>query len=483
MQRENIVTFFQNLKSNENLYPYGASIDEMLKTCTYANSFNTNLFISHSKLPKLTLQQLYSCFLKFTKRHPTIKVFQECLFPFFCHAIIHFRLNDLTHELNDFKSLYLDTIISPFREKVDEFLDNPEIYHRLSLSFSTQLYILRCHKSEYDILNSFLNIPENMSLKRYIAQIITIELIQEKVKDKLPYFIFPNKSPTSNLNVLQIKLNSSASLILPELPLIYVSVNDNQICHIDTSKQALQHLYSHPSFVTSMSLSSQSELLLSTDLRGTAILYSKSLDKEKIKVENNLRRINLVSPIWCSTFAPLGGYFALGSDDRIIRLYDAPTQKISRSLIGHTERIESVLFHPNCSLLGSLSYDAALRIWDIRSGETCRLFLGEACNNSGLSISPNGQYAAFFDGRLKICDIGKGEFIIDAQLDNIKSVESTYFSADTNYLYAVGSEGTIMCINLFDNHTPTEIYRLDSNVVSSRFLKSGDLVIVTPAET
>ena len=239
-----------------------------------------------------------------------------------------------------------------------------------------------------------------------------------------------------------------------------------------------------------MSISATSKILLTTDMSGTAILYPNKPTTETVYT-NDLRRINCISPIWCSTFAPQGGAFALGTHDRLIRLYDPTTLegqnksiKNFRVMVGHTEAVKNVLFHPNCSLLGSLSCDASLRIWDIRQSETCRIFIGRPQKNNALSFSPNGKAAAFFDGDLEVCDIGSGKFIISRKnLHGINNAEFTYFSPDSRFLYVVCSDGRIVSVDMNDgNFQQADVCRLEANVISCKILKSGELVVATVAK-
>lgn len=473
-------SFFQIFSYDSKATPFDASLNELLKSCPYTESAPTKFSVCYTSLKELSLFQLYSSFINFTQRHQKIDPIQECIFPLFCHIVMYFRINDDADRLNDFVSKKLETVPVKFKEEVDDFLlfDKSKTYHQLSLLLSTQLYRIKCTYDEYKLLNDFLNEPMNFQLKRYMMDIITIEILQNEVDDKSPTIIFKNKTATSNLNILNIKMKeASFASILSDLSSVFLTVYDTQVCQIHTQEREYQQLYSHSSAVTSMSISNSSKLLLTTDLNGDAILY----DNYSEDSSNRINRIECITPIWCSTFAPQGGVFALGTHDRLIHLCDPTKLEFFRSMVGHTEPIKSVLFHPNCSLLGSLSYDPSFRIWDIRQAETSRIFIGRQQKNSALSFAPNGRIAAFFDGELEVCDIGKGEFILSRKdLHDIKNVEFTCFSADSSYLYVVCTDGKIVSIDLNDgNFKQNDICRLEANVLSCKFVKSGDLVVAT----
>ncbi|OHT05136.1 hypothetical protein TRFO_27268 [Tritrichomonas foetus] len=466
-------SFFQMFNYDDKASPFGASLDEMMKSCPFVESTPTRISICAGSSRDLPLPVLYQCYLSFARKHPKSKPIQEVLFPLFCHICIHFRLHEETESYNEFTEKNTDTLPEDFKDEISEFLklDPNGKYHELSCLFSTQLYILKMDIESYKLLNEFLNIPKNSKLRRFITDIITVDILHDEVEDKLPSFTFPYSSPTTHLNILNAKIReASFAAILPDMSSIYMSLYDTQICKIDKFKRTFDPIYSHPSCITSLSISNQANILLSTDLSGNAFLYSQG------KVTPITASLE---PIWCSTFAPQGGAFAIGSDDMLVKLYDASTQEPFRVMPGHTSPVTSVAFHPNCSLLGSLAFDSGFRIWDIREAQSVRIFIGKHTRNNSLSFSPDGKMAAFYDGELELCDIGTGEFITRKPM-KVPNVRHIFFSKDSQFLYAVGAKGEIGSVNLRDgSFNQEEICRIDENVVSCNFSKSGDLIVVS----
>jgi WD40 repeat protein len=88
--------------------------------------------------------------------------------------------------------------------------------------------------------------------------------------------------------------------------------------------------------------------------------------------------------------SPDGKYFASGSQDHIVRIYEGDSRTLIRSLIGHTDRVTAVAFSPDSLLLASSSFDKTIRLWNLSDGRLLRTLTGHSDLVWSVAFSPNG---------------------------------------------------------------------------------------------
>src|SRR5689334_1623600 len=73
-------------------------------------------------------------------------------------------------------------------------------------------------------------------------------------------------------------------------------------------------------------------------------------------------------PVRALVFSPDGSLLASGGEDRHVRIWDATTYRLRRTLEGHADTVNGLAFAPGGTLLASASADRTVRLWDPDSG-------------------------------------------------------------------------------------------------------------------
>lgn len=84
-------------------------------------------------------------------------------------------------------------------------------------------------------------------------------------------------------------------------------------------------------------------------------------------------------------------YVALAGQDRILRVYDISTYKLSRRFDGHSREITDLAFTPDGRQLLSSSVDSTLRVWDLATGRCLSWLLFDSPILT-MAMSLSGEY-------------------------------------------------------------------------------------------
>lgn len=174
-----------------------------------------------------------------------------------------------------------------------------------------------------------------------------------------------------------------------------------------------------------------------------------------------------------ASFASCGG-------DRAVFYWDVSTGRIVRRFHGHHQRINTVAFNEQCNVIASGSYDATVRLWDLRSASTRFPIqvLEEAKDSvSSIQIQDHLIMTGSIDGGVRVYDLRQAQVCWDKLIEPVTSVS---FTGDAKCFLASCLDSTVRLVdradgttlNTFKGHSNKE-YRItstfsptDSHVIS-----------------
>lgn len=193
-----------------------------------------------------------------------------------------------------------------------------------------------------------------------------------------------------------------------------------------------------------------------------------------------------VDTIRTIAFSPNSQWLASGSNfyDRTIRLWDLQNVEDSpKSLEGHTNGVSSLSFSPDGQWLLSGSWDGRVRLWELKSPSTCRIFQKYGDSIKALTISSDGKVLASGgnDHVIKLWNLDCPEDAPVHLKGHEREVSSVVFHPQNNEILASGSyDCTVRVWNRLQPDQPLAILKGHEGEVSSVMfsLYDGDILAV-----
>jgi WD40 repeat protein/transcriptional regulator with XRE-family HTH domain len=121
-----------------------------------------------------------------------------------------------------------------------------------------------------------------------------------------------------------------------------------------------------------------------------------------------------LSDIWSADFSPDGKVLATGSSDKTVRLWDLATGETIRIFSSDTSSFEELAFSPDGkTILVAGGTDKSAHLWDVASGQQVKLFSGDTAPVVDVAFSPDGKYfvTASVDFTAPIRDVATGQTV------------------------------------------------------------------------
>lgn len=157
------------------------------------------------------------------------------------------------------------------------------------------------------------------------------------------------------------------------------------------------------------------------------------------------RSINAgIISIFSVAYSPDGKTLACSGYNNDIKLFDTQTGALKQSLTGHSGNIYSVTFSPDGKTIASASVDKTVKTWDAQSGSTILTLTGHDDTVFWVTFSPDGKTIASVgdDKTVRLWNAQTGE-LTQTFTGHTDLIWSVAFSPDGQTLASASKDGSI----------------------------------------
>ena len=195
------------------------------------------------------------------------------------------------------------------------------------------------------------------------------------------------------------------------------------------------------------------------------------------RLEGHTERVSAVA------FDPSGRFFASGSSDKTIRLWDRSSLREVKRFLLDADVVMSLDVSPDGRLLASASHrvvppftHSTLSLWEVSSGQELTRFSGHTQWVTTVAFTPDGRFLASGsgDGTVRLWNVNSGKEMRRLQ-GHRKGVSSIAFSRDGRLLAAWSWDETVRLWDLTTGNRVRSIKVVFPSIVA--FSPDGRLVI------
>jgi WD40 repeat protein len=246
----------------------------------------------------------------------------------------------------------------------------------------------------------------------------------------------------------------------------------HQLAPVGAENPALVRLFaSYQSAVTSVTLSSDSKLVLAGFKDRTARLWEAGSGKLLLTLEGHQLDVTSLA------FSPDSKYALTGSKDRTARLWEADSRNLLLTLEGHQSDVTGVAFSPDGKQMLTGSRDRTARLWEAGKGKLLLALGGHQWDVESVAFSPDGGQVltAGSDGAM-LWDASSGNHLLTLK-GNGESITSAAFSPDGKQILTGSKDGLVRLWEASYRKQPVSWDGHEFGIACAAFSSDGRLVI------
>ena len=176
-------------------------------------------------------------------------------------------------------------------------------------------------------------------------------------------------------------------------------------------------------------------------------------------------------------FHPDGTMLASVSSDKTIKLWSVPGGKLLKTLKGHKLTIYSVAFHPNGKMLASASMDKTIKLWSVPRGKLLKTLKGHTKDIRSVDFHPHGTMLASgsSDNTIKLWSVPGGE-LLKTLKGHTRSIYSVDFHPQGTMLATGSWDNTIKLWSMPDGTLLSTLKGHNDNIYSVAFHPQGTML-------
>jgi hypothetical protein len=175
--------------------------------------------------------------------------------------------------------------------------------------------------------------------------------------------------------------------------------------------------------------------------------------------------------------SPDGRFIVSGSWDQTVKVWDAQSGALLRSLGGHTGPVHAVAVSPDERFIISGSWDQTVKVWDAQSGALLRSLGGHTGPVLAVAVSSDGRFlvSGLGDGTVKVWDAQNGELLCSLK-GHTGQVNTVAVSPDGRFLVSGSEDHTIRAWNLQRRDKGQVLFWNDAAIASLALSRDGCLL-------